>query len=111
MSLQDLMATTRGTMTVKTVFGEPVERDGTTVLPAAVISGGGGAGAGKDDKGGEGEGGGFGVYAQPVGAFVINNGEVRWRPAVDVNRLVSLAGRIVLVYLFTRVARRKSANP
>ena len=35
-----------------------------------------------------GSAGGFGVRARPVGAYVIDGERVRWRPAVDVNRIV-----------------------
>jgi uncharacterized spore protein YtfJ len=88
-------------------FGEPVSRDGVTVLPAAKVSGGGGGGGGEgspsargEGKGtegtGRGMGGGFRVSTKPVGAFVIKDGSVRWRPAIDVNKVI-LGGQIVAV--------------
>jgi uncharacterized spore protein YtfJ len=89
------------------VFGEPVSHDGIVVLPVARVSGGGGGGQGeggptpgetgsKPDAMGRGNGGGFGVSARPVGAFVIREGAVSWRPAVDVNRVV-LGAQVVAV--------------
>jgi hypothetical protein len=39
---------------------------------------------------------GFGLIARPVGAFIIRNGELSWRPAVDVNRIV-LGGQVVAI--------------
>ena len=70
------------------VFGEPVHQGGTTLLPVARVRGGGGGGGG--EKAGEnGLGGGFGLNAEPTGAFSISaDGEVTWHPAVNVNRIV-----------------------
>jgi hypothetical protein len=45
---------------------------------------------------GAGEGGGFGVLAKPAGAFVIKDGTVTWRPAIDVNRVI-MGGQVVAV--------------
>lgn len=50
-------------MKVKQVFGEPYERDGITVIPAAAVSGGGGGGGDASEAGGAG----FGLSARPVG--------------------------------------------
>lgn len=113
MKLNELMTTARDAVTVRRVFGEPYEKDGVTVIPAASIAGGGGGGTGQEgDK--EGAGGGFGVRAWPAGAYVLKDGTVRWRPAIDVNRLAATAGVVVLAYLFTRArierARAKAAR-
>jgi uncharacterized spore protein YtfJ len=102
MKVSEIMSTARDSMTVKRVYGDPYEKDGLTVIPAAVVRGGGGGGGGHDDKGGEGEGGGFGVNARPAGAYVIKDGEVSWRPALDVNRIVAVVGLAVLVFLLSR---------
>ena len=45
-------------------------------------------------------GGGFGVVAQPVGAFIIRDGEVSWEPAIDVNRIVGRAMLVAIVFLW-----------
>src|SRR5215216_6879412 len=58
---------------VSTVFGDPVEREGVTVIPVAKarfgFGGGGGSGAreGQEVSGGGGGGGGGGAYVSPVG--------------------------------------------
>jgi uncharacterized spore protein YtfJ len=97
MEVQDVIAQARDTLTVKRVFGEPYEKDGVTVIPAARIQGGAGGGTGEDPQGqGRGSGSGFGVTARPVGAFIIRDGDLNWRPAVDVNRII-LGGQVVLV--------------
>jgi uncharacterized spore protein YtfJ len=83
------------------VYSEPYERNGVTVILASRVQGGSGGGAGEDgQREGAGRqsgwGGGFGVNARPVGAFVIRGDDVRWVPAVDVNRIV-LGGQLVAV--------------
>jgi hypothetical protein len=72
--------------------------------------GGGGGGNGTDDAGQQGEGGGFGLVAWPAGAYVIKDGEVTWRPALDLNRLAAAAASVVVAVLVTRAwAGRRSA--
>ncbi|MGW6442629.1 spore germination protein GerW family protein [Lentzea sp. NPDC055074] len=104
MKIAEIMGKTRESLEARTVYAEPVERDGITVIPAATVAGGAGGGTGKDEKGQEGEGGGFGINAKPAGAYVIDHGELRWKPAVDVNRLVAVSGAVAVAALLV-VAR------
>jgi uncharacterized spore protein YtfJ len=97
MQVSEFIDSARDAMTVKRVFGEPFEKDGVTIIPAAKIGGGAGAG-GDDSKEGSGGGGGFGLSATPAGAYVVRDGDVRWEPAIDVNRIV-LGGQIVAIVL------------
>ena len=95
MEVQEVLAQARDSLTVKRVYGEPYEKDGVTIIPAARVQGGAGAGGGEDaQRQGRGSGSGFGVNARPVGAFIIRGGELSWRPAVDVNRII-LGGQVV----------------
>jgi uncharacterized spore protein YtfJ len=97
MEVQDVIAQARDALTVKRVFGEPYEKDGVTIIPAARVQGGAGGGGGEAPQGpGTGSGGGFGMTARPVGAFVIRGGELSWRPAVDVTR-IALGGQLVAI--------------
>src|SRR4029453_969565 len=97
MEVQDVIAQARDTMTVKRVFGEPYEKDGVTIIPAARVQGGAGGGTGEDPNGqGRGSGSGFGVTPPPGGGFLVRDGDLSWRPAVDVNRII-LGGQVVLV--------------
>jgi uncharacterized spore protein YtfJ len=87
----------KDTLNVRRVFGDPYEKNGVTVIPAARVQGGagGGGGEGPDGQGG-GRGAGFGVNARPAGAFVIRGEEVDWRPAIDVNRVI-LGGQLIAI--------------
>ncbi len=80
------------------VFGEPITRDGVTVIPVARVNtkggGGGGTGPAQNGQTQRGRGGGFGMAARPVGVFVVRNGAVAWRPSVDVNRII-VGGQLV----------------
>jgi uncharacterized spore protein YtfJ len=105
MKVIELVSSVRDAMTVSRVFGEPCDRDGVTVIPAATIRGGAGGGTEKkDEPGEEGEGGGFGMIARPAGAFVLRNGTVTWQPAIDVNRIVTVGvlGWVTLAWLLGR---------
>ena len=83
--------------TVRRVFGEPFEKDGVTVIPAARVQGAVGGGGGEAPDGqGKGTGTGFAMNTKPFGVFVIKDGDVVWRPAVDVNRVI-LGGQIVAI--------------
>jgi uncharacterized spore protein YtfJ len=97
MEIQEVIAQARDAITVKRVFGEPYEKNGVTVIPAARVQGGAGGGGGEGPEGqGKGSGTGFGLSARPVGAYLIRGDEVTWRPAVDLNRIV-LGGQIVAI--------------
>jgi uncharacterized spore protein YtfJ len=108
MNLNEFVSAVQDAITVRRVFAEPYERDGVTVIAAATVAGGGGGGSGHEEGSQEGEGGGFGMGARPAGAYVIKDGDVRWRPAVDVNRLFATLGAVVIVYLFTRARTEKA---
>jgi uncharacterized spore protein YtfJ len=102
--LETVMERLRDHFTVSQVFGAPIERDGVTVIPVATISGGGGGGQHRDDSTDD-AGGGFGGQARPTGVYEIRGGEVRWRPAIDVQRLAIAAAVVVSLYLVTHRRR------
>lgn len=105
----------RDALHVRRVFGEPVVDGGLTIIPVARVRGGHGAGFGSGsmatggeeadeagtetpgtERGGEGEGGGggFGVAVKPLGVFVVVGDDAKWRPVLDVNRVI-LGGQVV----------------
>jgi uncharacterized spore protein YtfJ len=87
----------REALTVRRVYGEPYQEEGVTVIPAANVMGGAGGGG---DQAGNG-GGGFGMRARPAGAWVIKDGEVRWRPALDLNRIIFMGQIVAIVFFLT----------
>ena len=100
MEIQALLNQARDALTVKRVFGEPIERDGVTIIPVAKVMGGAGGGAGSSsgEEAGSGSGGGFGIRAVPAGVYVVRGDTVRWEPALDLNRVI-LGGQVVAVVL------------
>jgi uncharacterized spore protein YtfJ len=113
MNVKETISSAEQAMTVKRVFGEPYEKNGLTVIPAARIGGGAGGGGGEGPEGqGRGEGSGFGISAKPAGAFVIKGDKVRWQPSIDVNRIILGAQIVAIVALFTAraIARIQSRD-
>lgn len=71
---------------VTAVYGEPITRDGITVIPVARVGFGFGGGAGREvggDKSGEGGGGGGGAEARPLGFIEIRDGAATYKPIRD----------------------------
>jgi uncharacterized spore protein YtfJ len=99
------------TYSVRRVFGDPVEKDGITVIPVAMVSGGGGGGSGheEDEGGSEGSGGGFGGMARPVGVFVVRADRVDWMPALDITLLgvAGIALGALIALILGRALRRR----
>ncbi len=86
-----------GRASAKAVFGEPVERGGTTVIPVAKVRyafGGGAGSGGKEDEDtndqGQGAGGGGMVSAQPLGFIEIREGQAEFRPLPQFNSPVPI---------------------
>jgi uncharacterized spore protein YtfJ len=106
MDVQDVIAQARDAITVKRVYGDPYEKNGITVIPAARVGGGAGGGGGEGEgPGGEGSGkgsgSGFGISARPAGAYIIRGEDVRWQPAIDANKIVIGAQLVAIAALLT----------
>ena len=99
MDLDTLLQGHRDAITVRRIYGDPVERDGVTIVPAAAVMGGTGGGGDEDGNGGAG----LGLAGRPAGAWVIRDGEVKWKPAIDVSRLAAIAA---LTYVVGRLLAR-----
>jgi uncharacterized spore protein YtfJ len=99
--LSKLVESLGGTASAKAVFGEPIERDGVTVVPVARVrygvggGGGRGPGRGKKHEAGEGEqvgyGHGGGVQAAPVGYIELSGGKASYRRIADPARPMAVA--------------------
>lgn len=95
MNVDEMLTGVRDAMTVKRVYGDPIERDGILIIPAATVRGGGGGGGDNENNGG----GGFGVEAKPAGAWIVRDGEADWRPAVDATRIATTGMLVAIVFL------------
>jgi uncharacterized spore protein YtfJ len=111
---------------VSRAFGTAYEKDGSLVIPVALIAGGGGGGEGEGTSGsptgdttgvvgredGEptpevassGSGGGFGGVVMPVGVYVVKDERVRWVPAVNANLVIVVA--FLTLRMIARARRR-----
>jgi len=124
-NVQELLGKAAQQLSVSRAFGTAYEKDGTLVIPVALVAGGAGGGEGtsgpptsalfeerKIDGVGQttdteppgGSGGGFGAMVIPFGVYVVKDERVRWLPAVNANLVIVVA--FVLVRMLAR-ARRK----
>jgi uncharacterized spore protein YtfJ len=85
-----------------TVFGDPVESVGVTVIPVARARWGFGGGVGrkKDENG---AGGGGGVQVSPVGFIELKNGEAHFRPIGSLSFPWMIVGRLATLFVLGRV--------
>ena len=104
MNVEQVLQRSGEMMSAGRVFGQPVERDGVTLVPVAWVVGGGGGGVGGPPES-PGDGAGFGLVSIPIGAYVIKNGEARFVPTYDVGFL-AVIGAAVLKRLFKSRNRR-----
>ena len=103
-------------------FGPAFEKDGVLVIPVAYVFGGGGGG--ESDEAGQparptmpdsphnpgtnqkkGSGGGYGLVTWPIGAYVVQDGQVRWVPVIDPAMMMTTGALAIAVVL--RSLRRK----
>lgn len=100
------IADTVSSVGVHAAYGDPVDLDGTSIVPVAIASYGFGAGEGggedEDSHHGEGSGGGGGGFACPVGAYVTRDGYTRFEP----NTIALLAVGIPFIWVAGRAVAR-----
>ena len=92
------------------VYGEPVERDGTTVIPVATVQwgfGGGAIGHGAIERGG----GGGGARAYPSGFIELRDGRAEFHPIGHAGRVASIAAAaaaagLIVGFAFAKLLRR-----
>ncbi len=90
--------------TAQTIYGQPIERDGVTIIPVARafygFGGGGGGGTAANEKAGSGAGGGAGVALTPVGYIELRKGRSRFQPLrSSVVPLLAVGGAIAWLLL------------
>lgn len=95
---------------VSAVFGNPVDREGITIIPVARVGFGFGGGAGSGGRQREiaqGGGGGGGVSAAPVGYIAIKDGNAAFNPIRDpVADVVVPLVMLVVGFAAPRMVRR-----
>jgi len=108
MELQGFLSQVRELVNGKVVYGEPYERDGIVLIPAAKVRAGGGGGSGKQPGGDTGTGAGGGLVATPIGAWVIRGQDVTWQPAIDVGKVFQTATAFgVMAFLTIRLLLKR----
>jgi uncharacterized spore protein YtfJ len=103
---------------VDTIFGQPVERGDTTVIPCSEIAIGVGMGSGSGPAGAEGKqtgggtGGGGGVRGRPVAAIVISRDGVRVEPILDLTKVVlaTFTTAAFILYWTGQLIRMRRSN-
>lgn len=94
---------------VKRVYGEPIERNGRTIIPIAdtgALFGFGSGSGGNAEGSGDGGGGGGKVAGKPIGFLEIDEKGTRFRPVFDANRLGAM-GILAATFLIWFAIRRK----
>ena len=99
------IAQTVGQAKVSAIFGEPVEREGVTVIPVAKarfgFGGGGGSGSRAGDEG-SGGGGGGGAVVTPVGYIEVRDREAEFRRITTPTDLLALVAAASLTVFAVR---------
>lgn len=133
MDAGNLLQKASDNFSVRRAFGAAYEKDGTLIIPVALVAGGGGGGrsrtaasapAATDQEATDQDatdqdvtaqesrradvGGGMGGMVLPTGVYVVKGDQVRWVPAVDVTiiTLASLCAVRVLAGALRRSGRR-----
>ena len=121
MDVKELLGKVADHISVGRAFGPAYEKDGTLIIPVALVAGGGGGGGSEVPRKETplaydaaenhhtpvtGSGGGFGGVVVPVGVYVVSGERVRWMPAVNVT-LIALGALGVLRVVATSSMRSR----
>lgn len=80
--VERLAATIQTSANARQIFGDPVEKDGVTIIPVARVAwsfGGGGVGQGPGERGG----GGGGAHVTSIGYIEVRDGASEFKPIHD----------------------------
>ena len=103
--LDRLVGQVGGYAGAKAVFGDPVERDGVTVIPVARVRWGFGGGGGASPEG-SGSGGGGGVGADPIGYIEVTASGATFRPVPrSIGAAEVVGGALALAIVLRALAR------
>jgi uncharacterized spore protein YtfJ len=114
-TINDTLAHFLATADVDTVYGQPVRKGDTLIIPAAEVLVGLGFGEsqgamkGKETKGGKWSGGGGGgsTHSRPVAVIVASPEGVQVTPVFDTTKII-LAGLTALGFMFSTLLRMRS---
>lgn len=112
-SVEQVLGQLANAARVDTVFGQPVEREGATIIPCAEVAVGLGMGTGSgpmDEQGrpmGGGGGGGGGGRGRPVAVVVMTREGVRVEPVLDLTKiaLASFSTGAFILFWIARLTR------
>jgi uncharacterized spore protein YtfJ len=130
MDVQELLGKVAQHLSVSRAFGTAYEKDGSLVIPVALVAGGGGGGEGtsgppssdvtsgivsdkeetESDVESSGSGGGFGGVVMPVGVYVVKDEQVRWVPAINANLVIVVAFLTLRMFARARQRARRHAS-
>jgi uncharacterized spore protein YtfJ len=121
--LIDRIGDVQGKATVRTVFGDPMEMHGRTIIPVAKVRFGFGMGMGHgkpkdgetvddDRRHATGGGGGGGAVIRPLAVIEISEGRTKVTPIVDVTRMSLAAVALAAwgIFWITRTIRAQAAR-
>ena len=97
---------------VSLIYGEPIIMDNKRILPVAKVNyfvGGGGGGGFTDEQNasGQGEGAGGAFSIKPVGVYEITEENVKFKPILPINQLLTVFSIITLGLAFLLKKSRK----
>jgi uncharacterized spore protein YtfJ len=107
--LRRFLGGVRDTFTVRTVYGDPVESQGVTVIPVAQTYFGFGAGGGGGKAGGSGGGG--GGVVRPIGFIEITAKGARWVPITRAWQRIAIRALPIVIGVLARRALRRRRKP
>ena len=120
-SVEQVLGQLTSSARVEAVFGQPIEREGATVIPCAEIAIGLGMGTGSgpmDEKGqptGSGGGGGGGGRGRPIAVVIMTKDGVRVEPVLDLTKVIlaTFSTGAFMLFWLARLTRlgRSSKSP
>ena len=100
-----------GSADARMIYGSPVERHGTTVIPVAKVRYGFGGGSGhRPSNGGKGTGGGGGVNISPVGYIEMRDGAAKFRRIRTTSPALAALGFGLAAWLVSRAVKYLTAS-
>jgi uncharacterized spore protein YtfJ len=117
-TINDTLAHFLATANVDTVYGQPIRKGDTVIIPTAEVLSGLGFGAsqgdtsGRESKGSKWSGGGGGgrTFSRPVAVIVASPEGVRVTPIFDTTKII-LAGLTAVGFMFSTLLRMRSNKP